>query len=48
MKGVPTKDRWFGMTCAADHEAVKQVLADLTEQDVYPAQMWKQGVEYYA
>lgn len=38
---LPTKDRWYGMTYAADHEQVKRALADLTAQGVYPADMWK-------
>ena len=41
VKVLPTKNRWYGMTYAADHEQVKKALADLTEQGVYPAEMWK-------
>lgn len=41
VKVLPTKDRWYGMTYAADHEQVKKALADLTEQGVYPVEMWK-------
>ena len=38
---LPTKDKWYGMTYAEDHELVRKALADLTEQGVYPATMWK-------
>lgn len=41
VKVLPTKDRWYGMTYAADHEMVKAALAELTENGVYPAQMWQ-------
>ncbi len=37
---LPTTDKWYGMTYAADHEMVRRALADLTEQGVYPATMW--------
>ena len=37
---IPTKDKWYGMTYAADHAQVRSALADLTEQGVYPTNMW--------
>ena len=37
---LPTKDKWYGMTYAEDHELVRKALAALTEQGVYPATMW--------
>ncbi len=38
---LPTTDKWYGMTYAADHEMVRRALADLVRQSVYPAQLWK-------
>ncbi len=37
---LPTTDKWYGMTYAADHAMVRNALAELTEQGVYPATMW--------
>ncbi len=34
-----TRDRWYGMTYAADKEDVQNAIAGMTEQGVYPAQM---------
>ena len=41
VKVLPTADKWYGMTYAADHAMVRAALADLTEQGVYPDGMWK-------
>ena len=38
---LPTEDKWYGMTYAADHDMVRGALAKLTEQGVYPASMWR-------
>ncbi len=38
---LPTEDKWYGMTYAADHEMVRQALADLVAAGVYPAKLWK-------
>ncbi len=38
---LPTPDKWYGMTYAADHEMVREALAQMTEQGFYPAQLWK-------
>ncbi len=37
---LPTEDKWYGMTYAEDHEMVREALASLTEQGVYPAKLW--------
>ena len=38
---LPTEDKWYGMTYAADHEMVRDALASLTEQGMYSTPMWK-------
>ncbi len=38
---LPTEDKWYGMTYAADHEMVRSALAELTAQGLYPDAMWK-------
>lgn len=38
---LPTEDKWYGMTYAADHEMVRSALAALTAQGLYPDKMWK-------
>lgn len=38
---LPTTDKWYGMTYAADHAMVRSALLELTEQGVYPMGMWK-------
>ncbi|MBE6777778.1 MAG: nucleotidyltransferase [Ruminococcaceae bacterium] len=38
---LPTSDKWYGMTYAADHEMVRRALADLTDSGVYPNGLWK-------
>lgn len=38
---LPTEDKWYGMTYAADHEMVRQALAQLTTDGVYPSVMWE-------
>lgn len=35
-----TRDKWYGMTYAADHEMVRAALAKMTAQGVYPAHLW--------
>lgn len=35
-----TRDKWYGMTYAADHEMVRAALAKMTAQGVYPARLW--------
>lgn len=37
---LPTEDKWYGMTYAADHEMVRSALAELTAQGLYPDKMW--------
>ena len=37
---LPTEDKWYGMTYAADHEMVRAALAELTKQGLYPDKMW--------
>lgn len=34
-----TRDRWYGMTYAADKQDVQQAIAGMTEQGVYPVEM---------
>ncbi len=38
---LPTEDKWYGMTYAADHEMVRRALADLVAAGVYPSKLWK-------
>ncbi len=38
---IPTEDKWYGMTYAADHDMVRGALADLTNAGMYPNPMWK-------
>ena len=38
---LPTADKWYGMTYAADHDMVRGALSALTEQGVYPEKMWR-------
>jgi hypothetical protein len=38
---VPAASRWCGMTSAADRETVRSSLAELTEEGVYPEQLWR-------
>ncbi len=38
---LPTADKWYGMTYAADHDMVRAALARLIGEGVYPAQLWK-------
>ena len=42
---LPTKDKWYGMTYAEDHELVRTALAQLTAEGVYPAVMWVKAEE---
>lgn len=41
LKVFTSNDRWFGMTYQEDRDIVKQNLANLTKQGVYPEQLWK-------
>ena len=38
---LPTEDKWYGMTYAADHEMVRGALAQLVATGTYPAELWK-------
>ncbi len=38
---LPTKDRWFGVTYAADKPLVVQALAQKTADGIYPNGLWK-------
>lgn len=38
---LPTEDKWYGMTYAADHEMVRSAIAALTAQGLYPETLWK-------
>ena len=38
---LPTEDKWYGMTYAADHEMVRCALGELTARGYYPNPMWK-------
>lgn len=38
---LPTTSRWFGMTFAEDMPAVRQTLAEMTEQGEYPAPLFQ-------
>lgn len=38
---LPTNDKWFGVTYQEDVDGVKKSIADLVEQGVYPAALWK-------
>lgn len=38
---LPTDDKWFGVTYQEDVDGVKKSIADLVEQDVYPAKLWQ-------
>ncbi len=37
---LPTEDKWYGMTYAADHDMVRGALAKLTAEGLYPETMW--------
>ncbi len=37
---LPTEDKWYGMTYAEDHAMVREALAGLTAEGVYPAKLW--------
>ena len=37
---IPTEDKWYGMTYAADHEMVRAALKKMTEQGMYPNNLW--------
>ena len=41
VKVLTTKDKWFGVTSAADKPAVVVALTELTEQGLYPDGLWK-------
>ncbi len=41
VKVLPTGDKWYGMTYAADHQMVRDALAGLTDAGVYPTGLWK-------
>ncbi len=38
---LPTKERWFGVTYQQDKLTVKQAIADLIRQGVYPENLWE-------
>ncbi len=38
---IPTEDKWYGMTYAADHDMVRGALAALAAEGMYPNPMWK-------
>ena len=38
---LPTNDKWFGVTYQEDVDGVKKSIADLVEQGIYPAALWK-------
>lgn len=38
---IPTEDKWYGMTYAADHEMVRGAIASLTNDGIYPTPIWK-------
>ncbi|MBQ4612864.1 MAG: nucleotidyltransferase [Clostridia bacterium] len=38
---LPTEDKWYGMTYAADHAMVRGAIASLTDDGVYPTPIWK-------
>lgn len=38
---LPTAERWFGVTYAADKPVVVRALAELTEQGAYPVGLWR-------
>ncbi len=37
---LPTEDKWYGMTYAADHDMVRGALAALTAEGLYSDPMW--------
>ena len=37
---LPTPDKWYGMTYAADHEMVRAALAEMTKNGMYPERLW--------
>ena len=41
VKVLTTKDKWFGVTYAADKPAVVAALKEMTEQGLYPDGLWK-------
>ncbi len=38
---LPTDDKWYGMTYAADHAMVRDALAAMTKEGLYPETLWK-------
>ena len=38
---LPTPDKWYGMTYAADHEMVRAALQKMTDDGAYPPALWK-------
>ena len=38
---LTSPDQWYGVTYAADRPVVVQALADMTDQGLYPAGLWK-------
>ena len=41
VKVLPTGDKWYGMTYAADRKSVEDALADMTAAGFYPRGLWK-------
>ena len=40
VRGLPTQERWFGVTYQQDKARVIQAIQDLIDQGVYPARLW--------
>ena len=41
VKVLPSQDKWYGVTYAADKATVVAAIADMTEKGMYPAGLWK-------
>jgi len=37
---IPTTETWYGMTYAEDRKTVKEAIAGLIEQGIYPGHLW--------
>ena len=41
VKVLPSQDKWYGVTYAADKATVVAAIADMTEKGLYPVGLWK-------
>lgn len=40
VKVLPTRDKWYGMTYAEDHQKVIDAIAGMIRQGIYPERLW--------